>query len=244
MGREMPINYQYPLQAAIYRIIGNSDAEFSKWLHDNGYQINGKRFKLFTYSNLLVPCGIDRERERLIPKREFATWFVSFLPEHGTHDFVKGLFENAIIQIADRTSGVQYVVRELQIMPELEFSPVMEFETLSPVCVSARNERGKMDYLSPTDTRYELALLTGLLDRYKIIHNEHFAEETFCRLELTSEVRSSLVRIKADTPQETRVRGYHYRFRIQLPPALMQIAYESGLGEKGSMGFGMIKPII
>ena len=242
MGREMPINYQYPLQAAIYRIIGNSDAEFSARLHDNGYTLNGKRFKLFTFSNLLVPCGINRERERLIPKRDIATWYVSFLPERGTKEFVQGLFEHQTIQIADRISGVQYVVRELQLMPELEYDSEMEFDTLSPVCVSARNERGKMDYLSPTDSRYELALLTGLLARYNIIHGQPFAGDPYCHLELTSEPRSSLVKVKADTPQETRVRGYRYRFRIELPPELMRIAYESGLGEKGSMGIGMIEP--
>ena len=32
MGREMPINYQYPLQAAIYRTLAQSDLEFSTWL--------------------------------------------------------------------------------------------------------------------------------------------------------------------------------------------------------------------
>jgi CRISPR-associated endoribonuclease Cas6 len=40
------------------------------------------------------------------------------------------------------------------------------------------------------------------------------------------------------------VRGYRYQFRIDLPAKLMHIAYESGLGEKGSMGFGMIKQIL
>ncbi|MBR4897559.1 MAG: hypothetical protein IKZ48_02055 [Prevotella sp.] len=52
--------------------------------------------------------------------------------------------------------------------------------------------------------------------------------------------KSALVRIKAGTPNETRVRGYRLHFKIDLPEELMQIAYESGLGEKGSMGFGMI----
>ena len=243
MGREMPINYQFPLQAAIYKTLAASDAAFSSWLHENGYKQNGKRFKLFTFSNLLVPCAINREHERLIPKRDIATWYVSFLPDRGTKEFVQGLFKDQTIQIADRVSGVQYLVRELQIMPELEYAPLMEFDTLSPVCVSARNERGKMDYLSPTDPRYEKALLTGLLARYNIIHGQPFTGESYCHLELTSEPRSSLVKIKSDTPQETRVRGYRYRFRIDLPPELMQIAYESGLGEKGSMGFGMIESI-
>ena len=240
MGRELPINYQYPLQAAIYKILAASDATFSTWLHDNGYTQDGKRFKLFTYSNLLMPCSVDRERERLIPKRDIATWFVSFLPEKGTVDFVRGLFEECTIQIADRISGAQFTVREMQLMPRLEYDESMVFQTLSPICVSVKNVRGKMDYLSPEDERYELALLTGLLSRYNAIHGQPFAGDAFCHLHLLSKPKSVLVCVKPGTPQETRVRGYHYTFRIDLPAELMEIAYESGLGEKGSMGFGMI----
>ena len=132
------------------------------------------------------------------------------------------------------------MVREIQVLPPLDYHPDMTFRTLSPVCISLRNERGHMDYLSPTDPRYELGILTGLLDRYNTIHGHPFGGTPNCHLQLLSEPKSALVRIKAYTPNETRVRGYRYLFKIDLPEELMQIAYESGLGEKGSMGFGMI----
>ena len=241
MGRELPINYQYPLQAAIYHTLAQSDLEFSTWLHENGYQQEGKRFKLFTFSNLIVPqFGIDRQRERLIVKSSLVTLFISFLPERSTRQFVQGLFQQQTIQVADYLSGVQFVVREIQVMPSLEYHPDMAFKTLSPVCISLRNEQGNMDYLSPDDPRYELGLLTGLLARYDVIHGRPYSGTPYCHLQLLNEPRSSLIRIKAGTPGETRVRGYRYTFKIDLPEELMQIAYESGLGEKGSMGFGMI----
>ena len=241
-GREIPINYQYPLQGAIYRTLTSSDAEFSTWLHDNGYQLNGKRFKLFTFSNLIVPqYGIDRQRERLVVKSDYVTLHISLLPERSTQKFIQGLFQQQTIQVADCISGVQFVVREIQVMPPLEYHPDMTFKTLSPVCISLRNERGHMDYLAPTDPRFEQGILTGLLDRYNTIHSQPFSGTPHCHLQLLGEPRSALVHIKAGTPDETRVRGYRFQFRIDLPEELMQIAYESGLGEKGSMGFGMIE---
>ena len=244
MGRELPINYQYPLQAAIYHTLAQSDLEFSTWLHENGYQQEGKRFKLFTFSNLIVPkFGIDKQRERLIVKSDVVTLFISFLPERSTQQFIQGLFQQQTIQVADYISGVQFVVREIQVMPPLDYQPDMTFKTLSPVCISLRNERGQMDYLSPTDPRYELGILTGLLARYDIIHGQPFSGTPYCHLQLLNEPKSALVRIKAGTPNETRVRGYRYHFKIDLPEELMQIAYESGLGEKGSMGFGMIEAL-
>ena len=117
----------------------------------------------------------------------------------------------------------------------------MTFKTLSPVCISLRNERGYMDYLAPTDPHFEQGILTGLFDRYNTIHGQSFSGTPHCHLQLLGEPRSALVRIKAGTPDETRVRGYRFHFKIDLPEDLMQIAYESGLGEKGSMGFGMIE---
>ncbi len=242
MGRELPINYQYPMQAAIYRILAKSDIAFSTWLHGNGFRLdNGKKFKLFTFSNLIVPqYGIDKERERLVVKSDFVTFYISFLPEKSTQQFVQGLFLHQTIQIADYMSGVQFLVREIQVMPQLEYHPDMTFKTLSPICISCQNDHDRMDYLSPTDPRYEKGILAGLLSRYDAIYGIAFSGEPYCHLQLLSEPRSVLVRIKAGTPNETRVRGYRYAFRIDLPEELMQIAYESGLGEKGSMGFGMI----
>lgn len=243
MGRELPINYQYPLQAAIYKTLAQSDLDFSTWLHENGYQFSKeKKFKLFTFSNLIVPqYGINKERERLIIKSDLVIFFISFLPEKSTQKFIQGLFQQQTIQIADYISGVQFVVREIQVMPPLVYHPDMVFKTLSPICVSCRNDHGRMDYLSPVDPRYELGLLTGLLARYNTIHGQPFSGEPYCHIHLLSEPKSTLVRIKAGTPNETQVRGYRYQFNIDLPDELMQIAYESGLGEKGSLGFGMIE---
>lgn len=241
MGIELPINYQYPLQAAIYHTLAKSDVEFSTWLHENGYQLNGKRFKLFTFSNLIVPqYGIDKQQERLIIKSDYVTLYISFFPERSTQQFIQGIFQLQTIQIADNISGVQFLVREIQLMPSLDYHPDMTFRTLSPVCISLRNGNNQMDYLAPDDPHYELGILTGLLARYAAIHGQPFSGEPFCHLQLLSQPKSALIRIKAGTPNETRVRGFRYKFKIQLPEALMQIAYKSGLGEKGSMGFGMI----
>lgn len=244
MGRELPINYQYPLQGVIYHTLEKSDLEYSTWLHENGYQQDGKRFKLFTFSNLIVPqYGIDKQRERLIVKSDYVTLYITFLPERSTKQFIQGLFQQQTFQVADYISGAQFMVREIQVMPSLDYQQDMVFRTLSPVCISLRNERGHMDYLPPTDPRYELGILTGLLDRYNTIYSRPFSGTPYCNLQLLSEPKSTLVRIKAGTPNETRVRGYRYQFKIDLPEELMQIAYESGLGEKGSMGFGMIEMI-
>jgi CRISPR-associated endoribonuclease Cas6 len=51
------------------------------------------------------------------------------------------------------------------------------------------------------------------------------------------------VTIKAGTLQETKVRGFMCKLDLRCPKELMQIAYECGLGEANSQGFGCLGTI-
>lgn len=62
----IPISYHYELSAAIYKILASSDVAYAEWLHDNGFNCDTKRFKLFTFSDLVVPrYELDRDRGRM-----------------------------------------------------------------------------------------------------------------------------------------------------------------------------------
>ncbi len=37
-GNKIPINYQYPISAAIYKFLQQADEEYARFLHDTGYQ--------------------------------------------------------------------------------------------------------------------------------------------------------------------------------------------------------------
>ena len=243
-GTEIPINYQYELSAVIYHILASSNSEYSAWLHDNGFQDGKKPFKLFTFSRLSTPFQINRVTSRLVLKSHRVEWMVSFLPTQSTKNFIEGIFKDQEFDIADREGGATFRVKEIQMMPTLENVENLEdvvYQTLSPVCISQRNDRGYPDYLSPENPCYPQAILSGLLARYRAIHEHDFEGETYCRFQLLSAPRPSLITIKSGTKFQTKVRGYSFDFKLELPFELLQIAYESGVGEKGSMGFGMIK---
>ena len=55
-GSSIPINYQYPLSAAIYKVLHQADEAYSLFLHETGYRKADslKTFKLFTFSDLRV----------------------------------------------------------------------------------------------------------------------------------------------------------------------------------------------
>ena len=46
----LPIHYNYLVQSMIYQ---NMDREFAEFLHEQGYEVDKRKFKLFTFSRLL-----------------------------------------------------------------------------------------------------------------------------------------------------------------------------------------------
>ena len=53
-GIILPINYNHLLVGIIYRFLSASNPEYADFLHDEGYSAAEKRFKLFTFSQLMA----------------------------------------------------------------------------------------------------------------------------------------------------------------------------------------------
>ena len=244
LGDCLPINYQYEQSAVIYKILSNADKAYSEWLHDNGFQLdNGKHFKLFCYSRFQF------EKYRIIPKAgciniigDKVEWFVSFLPEKSTAEFVHGLFANQHVVIGNKDYRVALDVVSIEALSSVPLEDAMTFRVNSSICI--REKKGnRVEYLSPLDNHYKEGLLKGLLARYESFYGCPFMGDisSFGFELLTHKPKSVLITIKADTPEQTRVRGYRYDFRLKAPIELMKIAYEGGLGELCSQGFGFIE---
>lgn len=49
-GNSIPINYQYPLSAAIHKILATGDSQYTQWLQlAAGYSADTYNFKLFKF---------------------------------------------------------------------------------------------------------------------------------------------------------------------------------------------------
>lgn len=245
--RRLPLNYQYELSATTYHILASGNKYYAEWLHENGFQLdNGKQFKLFTFARLLPEkYRILRQTKQLELLSDKVEWQISFLPEKSTQRFVEGLFQKRVFEVGNRKSVVQFQVASIEMLPSPEFTDIMTFETLSPISVSQKLGDGR-DYYPQTSEEFANApwvrerLFKNLLDKYEAFYGKKFEGERFFNVMTLTEPKSALVTIKAGTPQETKVRGFLCRLALHCPAELMRIAYESGLGEGNSQGFGCL----
>lgn len=175
---------------------------------------------------------------------ERAVWYISFIPEKSTLEFIQGIFAHQSFTIGNKKYQVAFDVVGVEAIPMPQLSEEMTFVALSPICVKL-HEDNKTQYLSPDNPMFAEGVLKGLMARYESIHGQPFnmEDKEFSFVLIDKKIKSKLITIKANTPNESRVRGYLCSFRMKAPSELMKIAYEGGVGEQCSQGFGFIKKI-
>ena len=244
-GNLIPLSYAYELSAWIYKVLASSDTNYATWLHDNGFTQENKRFKFFTFSRLLFDNAKPVEgTDRLAIFSDRAILYLSFLPEKSTEEFIKGIFSDNEFTIGDRKSKVKFRVDGIELLPSPDFSEGYgEFQTLSPIIVSMKNEEGRVVYVSPEDKNYNYGqlLINNLKEKYRIYYGKEFNQDDHFEFKPLSPPRSKLIKIKSGTPAETNLRGFEFYFSLKADPELLQLIYECGAGEKNSVGFGTIK---
>jgi len=254
----LPLNYQYPVSAWIYKVFDNADSSFAEMLHDEGYTLeNGKTFKLFTFSKLRFPKHTWKiipgtDRMEVWARKAWLT--ISFqLPEQ-LEKFVTGLFQDQEVFIGDKNSGIEMRVTNIENLGQEIFknqdaqnndNPTVKFKTVTPIVIGYYEEGNKnKQYINPVHPEYKRLFITNLIDKYKSTGAAGNTGEKDIRVEFTKlNPKTELQTIKAYTPGETKVRAYHYEFELTAPPEILETGYNAGFGSMNSLGFGFCEVV-
>jgi CRISPR-associated endoribonuclease Cas6 len=241
----LPVNYQYPVSAWIYKVINKSNSEFAEWLHSHGYTDGNKQFRLFNFSHLQTKNAKVKNDRLFIHDHEMIL-FISFYPIEAMEHFITGLFKDQVFSIGDKKSGAAFHVQTIERIPEPQFMPETTFKTLSPVIISHKTAENQKyaEYKHPKDEEYGQLLINNLFAK----HNTFYTikdktkyldpEQHHCQFKLVTEPKQKLITIKAGTPQESKLKGFLYQFSLEAPEQLLRFGYYAGFGEKNSLGFG------
>ena len=271
-NRILPINYQYPLHSWIYKVIQSANAEFSRFLHDEGYRLGHKSFKLFTFSPLTcLPYKIYPQEQRIALQGQETTLQISFMISQAAEHFIRGLFAGQQFSLGDEISQVAFEVARIEAHPRPVFTETMCYRCLSPIVISTKTEgRTHAQYLHPEEEQYPDLFLRHLVQKHAAavdaaavnaatvsqltdINNipEWEATERSAaqrdaanwQFRLLNKPRKKGIHIKQHSREHTKVIGYLYDFELTAPPEVHEMAYYAGFGEKNSLGFGMCEDI-
>lgn len=238
-GITLPINYNYQLAAVVYRFLAESDPEYADFLHNEGYAAAEKRFKLFTFSQLMA------ERRRITgDKIHFSstlTWYISSPVERFLSHFADTLLTEGSLSIGQH----RLRIRDVTVPRIPRFQTEMRFRCLSPIVMTTvREHNGKQaaHYCLPDDPAFSQLIRQNLIRKHEAIHGRvpHDDTLTFGFDEHYIRKRQGRVTRLVDY-KGIKIRGVLCPCRVSGSVALIQTGYECGFGDKNSAGFGMVE---
>jgi len=244
----VPINYQYPLSAVIYKVLAEADSEYATFLHEKGYQVGEglKRFKLFTFSDLQMKFKLRGDRMHISSDPQL---IISFHLPEAAQNFIKGIFINRELDIADKKSKATFLVGQVQAlpMPTLQKEGVVSqiFTPFSMVVCGEKDEKGNYRFLSPEEDNWGDLMTYNWKEKCKAVQMQLSEKEwESMRIQpqtLKRKPKSRLVTIKAGTPAQTRIKGY-YNFGIMAMGTLnaLKLLINAGCGVYNSLGCGCL----
>jgi len=136
--------------------------------------------------------------------------------------------------------GNKLMVEQVELLKQPTFTKNMNFKTMSPVVARIKREDGKVRDLNPGDLRFYTALQQNLLRKYNSFYDTYDGDEYVKIVPDVDSVKRKRITIEKNGNQ-TYHRAYLMRFGMEADPQLVKFAYDCGLGEKNSMGFGMVE---
>lgn len=248
------LNYAYYLSTAVYRWIEASSPDYAAFLHERGFPLDGtlRRFKHFTFSRLMPrQSRVDTRSACLVVQSPKIEWHLSMPVEQSLQHLVAGMFEHREFFIGNENSRL--AIEQVETLPDPDWQRRMTFTMLSPTTISTMREHsGKLQpyYFRPDDEQVPEALRRNILNKYHSLHGALPDDTTFiCTLDQTyirnrqtqGKRITQKITIKEGRTDASDIIGFTCPVTIEGNPALLALAYESGLGEKNSLGFGMLQ---
>ncbi len=218
-------NYQHSVASALFSLLKGTEYDA---LHDQ------KSYKFFSFSRLYID-SIQTRKNGIKALGGATLWYST--PDNNLLDvMISSLNDVDSISI----QGVPF--RVLSVSEPYEYSNSRGEDTLismSPTLVRTiiqKDGQTKQWEIGPDDMDYAELLVEKLRRKYS-----EFKKEEPGDLEVVSiwDVQRKMVRIV-----DIWHRSYYYKIRLRGDPQLIDFAYDCGLGEKNSMGFGMVRSIL
>lgn len=202
------------------------------FLHEKGFALGQRKFKLFTFSRLLGHPSYNRETKTLIfssPVRLVICSPIDFIIQ----ELGNGFLRSGYVRIGESVLKVCGVAVTDQVVR----SNTIKVHMLSPLVVYSTLENGSQRftyYYSPFEARFQELVLSNLAKKYLLIYGRNIGEKEFQIIPTNVNLSDhKVIKYKG-----TVIKGWMGNYILTGDPQLLEIALHAGLGAKNSQGFG------
>lgn len=228
---QLPIHYNHIVQGFIYKNIFNDN--FREFLHEKGFELDGKRFKLFTFSQLYGDYILDKENKTItFPDNVKLT--VASVVDDFNQEFLKSCLYNKNLALNNQPIEVERIALNDN---NTKISAAI-VKTLSPITVYSTvylDGRKKTIYYFPEDSLFQKYIKDNLISKARLIYGKSFENAKF-EIKPVKDKKS----INVFYFKQFIIKGTSGVFEIHGDEELISTALNCGLGSKNSQGLGCI----
>ena len=225
---KVPFNYNHILSSIIYNKI--VDLDLAHELHTSN------SFKFFNFSQLNIPKR-KIANDGIISKNGKISFYLSSPNDLLIKNLVSGFVDDLEIKFKNE----KLTVEKIEALRTPDFKEISEFKTISPINIRDINEKNKRIDLAPSDKFFK-GIENNLIKKYCKFHNLESTDKKISAYSEMANVKRKRITIPKG-PNTTYHRAYMMDLILEGDVDLIKFAYDVGLGEKNSMGFGMIQYI-
>lgn len=226
---KVPFNYNHIVSSIIYNKI--IDLDLAHKLHASN------TFKFFNFSQLNIPKR-KITKDGILSKNGVINFYLSSPNDLLIKNIVSGFVDDLEIKFQNET----LIVEKIEALRTPDFKEKSEFVTLSPINIRDTQEidgKAKRIDLSPSDKFFK-GIENNLIKKYCKFNDLESTDKKIIVYSEMANVKRKRITIPKG-PNTTHHRAYMMDLIIEGDLDLINFAYDVGLGEKNSMGFGMIK---
>ena len=226
----LPLAYSSTVQGFIYKAL-TEDSSFAYNLHENGYKIDKRKFKLFTFGE---PRGkYDVVEKQLVFKDKI------HLEIRSADDYMIQLMYSCFLKKGMHKLGENELsAQQITLNNKMIFTNSIKVKTLSPITVYTTEDDGHTRYFSPTDEEFYAAITNNAKRKW-----DSFSSDA-AKFDFSIVPCENNWAVKRVTRfKDTFITAWHSEFYLKGNIEILNFLYNVGLGSKNSQGFGMFELI-
>ncbi|HFL3556485.1 TPA: CRISPR-associated endoribonuclease Cas6 [Clostridioides difficile] len=226
-------NYQYELMKRIYEVIEVNDRRKALSLHNEGYKIDKKVFKLFNYTMMFEDAKYSKEGIHLNSRTKIRLILSGY--DDILNNIIKGFIKCKVFKLYN----IEFKLSNMDEDSKIGFNSITLYKVRSPIVASLYDLKSKKQvYLNPMQEEFYKALHDNLMKKYKLIYNKEYTGEVYFDIEDVLSVKKKYV---TNIKGKGFVIGYtDFEIFVEADKDMQKVIYYCGLGEKNSIGMGLL----
>lgn len=225
-------NYHYELMKQLYKSIEIENKDKAKKLHNEGFKINNKIYKLFTNQLFIENAKYSKEGISIQKKNKLRL----------TISGAKEIVQNAILGIVKngelKLFNNRFRVLDLEHEKKVKFDNITLYKVRNPIVATRQDEDKKIVFVSPYQEKYFEILANNLKRKYELIYKKEYTGELYFDIEDIFSIKKRLI---SNIKSKGILIGYsNFELYIQADIDMQKVAYYCGAGSNNSLGMGMM----